>query len=234
LTHSRFYADFMAEYLEIPRHQLHQVPLGIDVDGFAPRSAPAEHPPGGGTIGYLARLAPEKGLHLLVDAFLRLKQRAPDRPYRLHIAGYLGNMHRPYAQEQFARLRKAGYERDFVYVGSIDRRQKADFLRSLDVLSVPTTYRDPKGLFVLEALASGVPVVQPSHGAFPELLQQVGGGVLVAPHSAEALAEGLAELLADPVRCRQLGQRGREAVLRSHHAAAMAAGTWSMWQQFLP
>ena len=70
---------------------------------------------------------------------------------------------------------------DFEYCGEVDRRQKIELLNSIDVLSVPTIYNEPKGLFVLEAFANGVPVVQPRHGAFPELTEATEGGRVVEP-----------------------------------------------------
>src|SRR5690606_5321438 len=115
------------------------------------------------TIGYLARLAPEKGLHVLVEAFAQLKQRPEHGDTRLHLAGWLGPQHRKYVDEQFAKLRRAGIHDHALYHGAVDRKAKVKFLNEIDVLSVPTVYREPKGLFVLEALAAGVPVVQPAH-----------------------------------------------------------------------
>src|SRR6185503_12593774 len=97
-------------------------------------------------------------------------------------------------------LADAGHAADFEYVEAPDHASKIRFLQSLDVLSVPTTYREPKGLYVLEALANGVPVVQPRHGAFPEMLAATGGGVLVNPDDPVDLARGLSELIMDPAR----------------------------------
>jgi glycosyltransferase involved in cell wall biosynthesis len=119
------------------------------------------------------------------------------------------------------------------YRGEIDRDQKIAFLSSVHALSVPTTYKEPKGRFVLEALASGVPVVQPDHGAFPELIDATGGGVLVEPDSPRALADGLRELMADPVRRVEMGRRGRETVQRDFTADAMARRTLEVYRHFL-
>src|SRR5437016_13208402 len=83
------------------------------------------------------------------------------------------------------RLKESGLADDFYHVESPDHSSKVRFLQSLDVLSVPTTYREPKGLYVLEALANGVPVVQPRHGSFPELLERTGGGLLVNPNDPD-------------------------------------------------
>jgi glycosyltransferase involved in cell wall biosynthesis len=241
LAHSRYYADAMAEYLNIPREKIHLVPLGIDTGDFA---APATDRPGSvsdaadknrpTTIGYLARLAPPKGLHVLVDAYLELRRRPGMDRVRLNVAGWLGGSLRPYAGEQFEKIRRAGYANDFHYAGVVDRRQKIEFLRNLDVFSVPTVYKEPKGLFVLEALAAGVPVVQPDHGAFPELLAQTGGGVLAPPNDPLRLADALHELLTDHETRARLAREGRAGVHARFNADAMAAATWDQLARFLP
>jgi glycosyltransferase involved in cell wall biosynthesis len=101
--------------------------------------------------------------------------------------------------------------------------QKLEFLRSLDVLSVPGTYDEPKGIFLLEAMASGVPVVQPRRGAFPELLSRTGGGILVEPGDPGALAEGILTLYKDRDLARELGRRGAQGVREHYGVAQMAA-----------
>ena len=120
-----------------------------------------------------------------------------------------------------SKLREAGCGDEFEHVPSPDHAGKVSFLQSLDVLSVPTTYREPKGLYVLEALANGVPVVQPRHGSFPELVGATGGGLLVNPDDPEDLARGLRQLLEDPARREGLGRTGKEAV-RLYNEAGMA------------
>ena len=107
------------------------------------------------------------------------------------------------------------------------------FLHGLDVLTVPTTYREPKGLYVLEALANGVPVVQPRHGSFPELIEATGGGVLVEPNDAADLAAKLHRLMSDPARRRELGERGRAAVHERFHARRMAEETLAVYEKYV-
>jgi glycosyltransferase involved in cell wall biosynthesis len=238
LAHSNYYADYMSDYFRIPREKIHLVPLGIDTDGFPQHGSATEtdstsnhRPP---TVGYLARLAPEKGLHVLVDAFIDLRRLPGMEHARLHLAGWLGEQHRSYADEQFEKLRRSGLGDAFHYAGVVDRVQKIAFLEKLDVLSVPTVYREPKGLFVLEALAAGVPVVQPEHGAFPELLAQTGGGRLVRPNDPGRLAETIHELLSDAEALRRLGREGHENVHARFHADAMAALTLEQLAPFLP
>ena len=213
LAHSRFYADKMSQYLSIPREKIHVVPLGIDTRDFIDGQDHTPPHDGRGTIGYLARLAPEKGLHVLVDAFIRLRQMPRMERVKLRIAGWLGAHQRNYVADIMERIRVAGLAREVEYVGELDRRQKVEFLRSLDILSVPTTYAEPKGLFVLEALAAGTPVVVPHHGSFPEMVEELGGGLLHPPGDAEQLAVTLHALLQRHDLRHQLRREGMSAVV---------------------
>ncbi len=230
LVNSRFYADSMAGYLGIEREKIAIVPLGLDTRDFerqeSGRGGEGENKAARPlTIGYLARLAPEKGLHVLAEAFVRLRKTSGAENARLKIAGWLGGKNLSYAEEIFSQLRAAGIGEAFEYVGEVDRRQKLDFLASLDVLAVPTTYQEPKGLFVLEALAAGVPVVQPDHGAFPEVLAETGGGLLHRPEDAEHLAARLHEVLSDAKKRQHLANEGRQNVHANRNARAMAIRT---------
>jgi len=216
---SASYADFMTGYLGLPRERVRTVPLGINFDGHAPREAPSGGP---FTIGYFARVAPEKGLHLLADAYVRLRRTHGVAGTRLAVAGYLAPEHRAYLAEIEAGLAKAGLADEYSYAGVLDRDAKIAFLRGLDVLSVPSPYVEPKGLYLREALANGVPAVQPRHGAFPEILAATGGGRLFTPGDADDLARTLAELVRDPAEAARLGAAGALGVRRHYGVARMA------------
>ena len=116
---------------------------------------------------------------------------------------------------------------------SPDHATKVRFLQSLDILTVPTVYREPKGLYVLEAWANGVPVVQPRHGSFPELIEAAGGGVLVTPEDPAELAHALRELLENHQRRAELARRGFDAVRERFHAAVMAQNTLRVYENYL-
>ncbi|GIW98973.1 MAG: glycosyl transferase family 1 [Pirellulaceae bacterium] len=210
-AHSLDYGKRMAELLQFDVARLSVVPLGIDADDlFTIRRDPSsEHLP---AIGYLARIAPEKGLHLLVEAFRHVRAEIPQA--QLHIAGWLGREHEAYWQEQKKQLAAASLADCYTYYGTIDRAEKRRFLSRIDILSVPTTYREPKGMFVLEGLAAGVPYVEPAHGAFPEIHQRLGGGRLFPPGDVQHLVDLLIGLLSDRQEARQLGTQGREALKR--------------------
>jgi glycosyltransferase involved in cell wall biosynthesis len=120
-------------------------------------------------------------------------------------------------------MKDAGLDHEFRYRGVLDRPHKIDFLRNLDVLCVPATYDEPKGLFLLEAMANGVPVVQPRRGAFPEILEKTGGGILVEPDDPASLAQGIFSLWKDASLLEELGKRGVAGVREHYSVARMAA-----------
>jgi glycosyltransferase involved in cell wall biosynthesis len=200
----------MARYLSIAREKIDVVPLGINLDGFTIRGGRVPGRPF--TVGYLARIAPEKGLRALCEAYVRFRQMPGVDGARLQVAGYLAPDQQKYLSDAERQLTNAGLGAEFEYRGAIDRAQKIDFLRGLDVFSVPTAYVEPKGLFLLEAMACGVPVVQPRHGAFPEMLAKTSGGVLVEPDNVQSLADGLYTLFKDPSLGAELGQHGFDGV----------------------
>lgn len=218
LVSSEFYTEVMAPRLGVTRDRFSVTPLGISLDGLKP--GPPHPPEQPFTIGFLARLCRDKGLHLLVDAFLELERRRPGLA-RLELAGWLGAEHRPFVEGEMARLAAAGLADRVTLVGEVDREQKAAFLHHIDVLAVPTVYREPKGRFALEAMACGVPLVLPNHGAFPDLIAATGAGLLHEPGSAAGLADLLERLAGDPDLRRQLGANGLAA--REHFSAAAAA-----------
>jgi glycosyltransferase involved in cell wall biosynthesis len=225
---SDYGAHSMSQYLGIPASRMRVVPLGINLRGFEPAPRPPSRP---FTIGYLARIAPEKGLRLLCQAYVILRTQRGVTGTRLEAAGYMAADHRAYLEASMRELAGAGLEGEFHYHGVLDRAQKVAFLQQLDVLSVPTPYREPKGLFLLEAMACGVPAVQPRHGAFPEILARTGGGVLVEPDNAEALADGLHALYRDRPRLDALGRAAAEGVRRHYDVARMADAALAVYEE---
>jgi len=217
---SDYCAGFMTDFLRIPKEKISVVPLGINMAGYERR--PPSPPDGSFTIGYFARIAPEKGLHVLADAYVRLRRRTGPAPMRLEAAGYTSPDHRKYLDDVRKVLEKEGVAGEFSYRGVVDRDGKLAFLRGLDVLSVPATYDEPKGLFLIEAMANGVPVVQPARGAFVEIIGKTGGGTMVEPDNPESLADGLEALWRDREKAAALSERAFEGV-RQHYTVSHSA-----------
>lgn len=230
---TRYYRSVSIESFGLPPAHVYHVPLGIRIDETLPSGRPGvdcveatRRPPF--TIGYLARICPDKGLHLLWEA-VRLMLR-DGRDCRIAAAGYLSEAQRPYLERIRADAARQGPPGCFEYLGAPDRAGKLRFLRSVDVLSVPTVYREAKGIYVLEAFSQGVPVVQPRHGSFPELIEETGGGVLFEPGDPHDLARSLGEMIDQPDLRRELGKRGQQAVRRSFSDEVMADATWAVFE----
>jgi len=231
VANSDYYARHMADYLALGPRRIEKIDLGIDVKSF---DAGAEREADGPfVVGFLARLCPEKGLHLAVEAFRRLAESRGRDCVRLRIAGFLDGKDRGYVDGLMRQIESWGLGPFVECVGEVDHQGKVEFLQGIDVLTVPTTYQEPKGLFVLEALACGVPVVQPRHGAFPEMIERTGGGLLVEPNSSERLADALGELMDSPASCEQLGRRGRDVVRSEYNERVMAEKTIQLYRKFV-
>ena len=219
LSVSEYYADFMPQYAGIPRNKISVVPLGINPQGFDLRGARTSGP---FTVGFLARVAPEKGLHVLAEAYRILRQSGDLPDARLEVAGYMASDCKPYLAQIETNLRKAKLDTEFHYRGVLDRAEKISFLRQLDVMSIPATYDEPKGVSLLEAMACGVPLVQPRRGGFTEIVEKTGSGLLIKPDDPESLAAGILEIYRNQERAAEFGANGFRG-LRDHYTAAHMA-----------
>jgi glycosyltransferase involved in cell wall biosynthesis len=228
---SNFGAQSMSEYLGIDRNRIHVVPLGINFDGF---ESAGERGAGPFTIGYLARIAPEKGLRFLCEAYRILRIQSEITSSRLWSAGYMAPEKRNYLENIRKDMDSWGLGSQFRYYGELDRQGKINFLKLLDCFSVPESYAEPKGLFLLEAMACGIPVVQPRRGAFTEIVENTGGGILVEPDRPEALADGLLELWKDPARRMELGAKAFQNVRAFYGMTQMMQSTLKVYQSTLP
>ncbi len=242
---SQYFGDLMRQRLGLPAERVRVVYNGINLDGYsnerrgtdnestspvAHHPTPITHPSPGAeppapVLGYFARMCKEKGLDTLVDTYIELRRRDRVKSLKLRIGGSCGPADEPFVDALRARLNGARVLTDVQFCPNLDRPGKLEFLRSLSIFSVPALYGEAFGLYVIEALAAGVPVVQPRSGAFPELIEATGGGVLCNPGDPQALADSIEELLLNPARARSLRDTGRSAVFERFSAAAMATET---------
>jgi len=215
---SNYCAVHMVKYLRIPSKKIRVVPLGINLEGHRPgwsRDSTFR-------VGYFARVAPEKGLHNLVDAYRELRKKPQLGPAALEVAGYMAPEHKPYLEALQQKMNGWGLGEEFHYHGSLDRAQKVEFLHSLDVMSVPADYIEQKGISILEAMANGVPVVQPRQGAYTEMIERTGGGILVPPGNPKALADAIEKIWTDLDLSRELSAKAT-AGIRDNYSVAREA-----------
>ncbi len=233
---SRYFTELMAKRLGCTADEaarlIRVVPNGVAIPNQS-RVTNHQSP----TVGYLARFVPGKGIGLLIEAFILLKKRMPEA--RLRCAGSMTADDARYVEKLKARLRKAGCSDSVEWLPNVSRVEKTAFLASLDVFSTPATYSEAFGLYVIEAMVAGVPVVQPRASAFPEIIEATGGGVLfdLAENehaSAENLAAALENLLRNPDEARAIGERGRTGVQRNFSMAKLADRLCALTSSFSP
>ena len=182
-------------------------------------------------MGYLARLCDDKGLSTLVEAYIALREQWEGPAPALWLGGALTAADRPTLGAACKRLAELGASDSLQVRPNMTTEDKQTFLRGLSVLCVPVQVGESFGLYALEAMASGVPVVAPNRGALPEVLEATGGGVVVDDDSPEALAASIGDLLRDSARREALGRAGREAVLARFGSERMARDVASALQE---
>ena len=228
---SDYYAGCMSRYLTIPGTKMHVVPLGVNVDRFRPGPDGASAPL---TFGYLGRIAPEKGVHLLCEAFRDLRERGALEGCRIELAGYLGPEHTAYWRRIEREVKAWGLAEEIRYRGELNLDRKVAFLQALNLFVVPAVYDDPKGMSLIEAMACGVPVVAPRRGSYTELLKRTGGGVLVDPEDLAALEETLLRLAGDRARLAELGQRAATGIREHYSTGEMATRALDVYARLTP
>lgn len=219
ISPSRYFADRMSERLGLPSEKVHVVHNGISLDGYRDIQRPVNDKP---VLGFFARMCPDKGLDIVVDAFIELRRRGKVPDLQLHVGGGCGPSDVPFVNQLKQRLAQAGLADEARFFPNVTREEKVRFYAGCDVISVPSRQSEAFGLYVIEALAAGTPLVQPDATTFPELLNATGGGILFKGYRPDALADGVESLLLNRDRLRALGEAGRRAVFERFNDDVMA------------
>ncbi len=217
ISSSRYYADLMRNRLGIAQEKVHTVYNGIappaDARAYESGGRPARGTP---VIGYLSRMSEDKGLDLLAEAFVSLKQNGfPD--LKLKVTGGGTGADEGFVRSVKTMLAGADASGDVEFVDDFSPAAMDDFFSDITVLSVPEKKPVSNSLYVLESMSRSIPVVQPDHGIFPEILGMAGGGLLFEPGSALQLAEALSRVIGDPVLALELGRQGRAGASGKFH-----------------
>ena len=213
ITPSKAFGELMAPPMHLSDEQLVYIPNGINLNGFPARTSIPETP----AVGFLARLSHLKGMDILVDAFIQLhtQKRIPPET-QLRIAGTTLPDDQKFIDKQIHELHLANLQDNYSIRQNLTREEKIAHLRDLTVLSVPTRYPEAFGLYTIEALATSVPIVQPNHGAFPEIIQQTKGGTTFEPNTPEALADALEPWLNNPQKSHETGLNAHETIQKEY------------------
>jgi glycosyltransferase involved in cell wall biosynthesis len=205
---SDFYAGVMKKKMNIPESKIHTIHIGVDPSTYTVFE-PSVNPP---VIGYLSRLCEENGLGILVDAFIELKSKPGLGNARLRLTGGMTGDDKRFINAQLKKLRKNNMVQDVEIMHDFRPETLSAFFNGLSVMSVPVLAGEAFGLYQMEALSSGIPLVQPALGAFPEIIETTGGGVIYNPNNGKTLADALAMAIRDPELLVNMSKNGREAV----------------------
>ena len=216
---SRYYANRSIEQLKIPAEKVHVVYGGIELDRYEPASLDLNPP----VIGYLCRMSEYFGLGIIADAFINLKQKYEFKDAKLHLMGGYTGDDKAFIKKMMHKFKKNNVREDVTLFENFDFEERIKFLKSLSVLSVPVPGGEAFGAYMIESLASGVPIVQPNAGGYPEFVANTGGGVIYEPNDPEHLAKALADLFSDKDKLQTLGRNGRNKVNSQYTMTAMAA-----------
>ena len=216
---SEFYAAQMRSKLSLTDDCVRVIHNGISLTGYTAEPV-APNPP---ILGFFARMCKDKGLDTLIDAFIKLKASNSIPQLRLKIGGGCRPIDEPFVERMRARLHAKALLGDVEFHPNLSRKAKQDFLKSLSVLSVPAQFGESFGFYIIEAMAAGVPVVQPRCASFPELVEATSGGVCYKHDGPGNLANAIEKMLHNPTKAKALGLKAREAVRNQFSIDRMAA-----------
>ncbi|MBN2416709.1 glycosyltransferase family 4 protein [bacterium] len=226
---STFYRDKVKDILRIPAGKLSVIYGGLELEPYEDSPLPLDPP----VLGYLCRLSENLGLGIVVDAFIHLKKELGFSDMELYLTGGYTGEDKPFIRAQLKKLKKAGVQHSAVIFENFHREQRVAFLRHLTLLSVPVIAGEAFGAYQIEALAAGVPIVQPNVGCYPEFIKATGGGVIYEQNDGVHLAEAAAALLSDPEKLRALGAAGKKAVREKFTMQNMAEGIEGVYHKVL-
>ncbi len=224
---SRYFAEKSQKLLALPTEKVCVVHGGINPDGYEQSTLPFDPP----VIGYLCRMSEYFGLGILVDAFIRLKHDVRFSDVQLHLTGGYTGDDAIFVKKMLNIVSGYGFEKDVRIFEDFSREKRIQFVKSLTLLSVPVPGGEAFGAYQLEALAAGVPIVQPNEGGYPEFIEETGGGVIYEPNDGENLAQAMASLLGEPDQVRELAERGRKAVLEKYTMNDMAKNMVTVYER---
>ena len=223
---SHFFSAFMKERIRVQDYKIKTIHLGIDPSDY--EYIPISQKPR--NIGFISRMCYENGLDILVDAFVLLKKKQGFEDVKLILTGGSTGDDKGYLSKIRKSIDQSGLRNQIEFQEDFESEGRKTFFSKVSVVSVPVRIGEAFGLYLLESMASGVPVVQPALGAFPEIIQKSGGGVVYEPNRPESLAESLAGLLSDPKQLAVISEAGYEGVQRHFNIFSHARELVSVYE----
>jgi len=224
---SDFYAGVMKEKMALPEAKMASVHIGVDPADYTFKPASEKRR----NIGYISRMCHGNGVDILVDAFILLKQKEGFEDVNLVLTGGSTGDDKKYLSDIRSRIREHGLQKQVEFHEDFEEQGLRDYFEKVSVVSVPVRNGEAFGIYLLECMASGIPVVQPALGAFPEIVELTGGGVIYEENTPEALAQALEKLLADAEEMDRLSRSGKEGVDKHFHIDVQAKRMIKVYEQ---
>jgi len=203
ISPSKYFKNLIIKNTGIEAGKISVVPSGID---SSDRDFVSDNNDKN-SIGYFSRLSKMNGLDKLIDAFIMLKKdHIPD--LELHLCGGYTGSDKEFVNENMSRIRDEGYEGSLHLYNGFTGIDKQSFFNNIKLMTVPVRKHDAYGLYLLEAISAGVPVVQPATGAFPEIIKNTGGGIIYDTDTPAHLADAIKGLINDKTMLNKLRENG--------------------------
>ena len=229
ITPSEYYSKKSQDKMKLDPEKIKVVYSGINLSGYKDSSIPMDPP----VIGYLCRMNENFGLDILVDAFIKIKNGSRFKDLKLFITGGHTADDIEFVSAIHKLIEESGFKEDVKFWDDFNIKNRAEFLSSLTLLSVPVPEGEAFGSYQIEALASAVPSVQPNVGCYPEIMNTTKGGVIYQPNNSDTLAVEIIKLLESPDKIREMGLSGKKVINEKFTLSNMAKQTISVYNNAL-
>jgi glycosyltransferase involved in cell wall biosynthesis len=227
ITPSHYYKELFVSKTGVDTEKVDVVPIGFDPEPVDWPVKPSKNP----SIGFFSRMNDYNGFDKMVDAFILLKESGEFPELKLRACGGFTGEDKPFITKQIKKIKQHGLKEYFELYDEFMGNGKIDFLKAVDIISVPVNKYDGYGLYIIEANSAGIPVVMPYTGAFPEILAYTGGGIVYSPDTVDELAKNLATLINDKEKIAKLGAKGKKGVAENLSMERMSVGISNLYNK---
>lgn len=207
---SHYFKGVALDRMTIASEKISTIHIGVDPNDYQYRNSSEKKR----SIGFISRMSHENGMDILVDAFLLLKKQPGYDDVQLVLTGGQTGDDRKFLKDVKKKIRKSGHSKSVEFHKEFEGKGRKEFFEKTSVISVPVRNGEAFGIYIAEALASGIPVLQPGLGAFPEILEMTGGGIIYGENNPGSLSSALQQLLDDTVTLEKMSREAREGAER--------------------
>ncbi len=203
---SHYFRNVALDRMTITPEKISTIHIGVDPKDYQYVNSVKKNR----SIGFISRMSHENGMDILVDAFMILKSQPGYDDVQLILTGGQTGADNKFLKDIRDKIRRSGFDSSVEFHKEFEGPGRKDFFAKTSLISVPVRNGEAFGIYIAEALASGIPVLQPALGAFPEILEMAGGGIIYGQNRPELLSSALKSLLDDRAALEKLSSEARE------------------------